>query len=66
MHRFAKGPPDRSIGLELVLQIRASYGAMTAGVSAAQARDLANLLRRGIGEAPVRADPPRNVRGGPV
>ncbi len=66
VHRFANAPADRSIGLELMLRTRASYSAMTAGLSVTQARELANLLRRGIGEAPVRAHPTRNVRDGPV
>lgn len=66
VHRFANAPADRSIGLELVLRTRASYSAMTAGLSAAQARQLANLLRRACGDAPVRSEPERNVRDGPV
>lgn len=66
VHLFTDAPSDSTVGLELMLRTAASYSSMTAGLSAAQARELANLLRRGIGETPVRTDPPRNVRDGPV
>lgn len=67
VHRFADAPSDRTVGLELVLRTRASYSSMTAGLSAAQARDLATLIRRGIGEAAEASPGPRRAaRDGPV
>lgn len=66
VHRFANAPAERSVGLELILRTGASYSAMTAGLSAVQARQLANLLRRGCGDRPKQDAPARNVRDGPV
>ncbi len=66
VHRFADAPPDRTIGVELVLQTAASYSSMTAGMSREQALDLAAMLRRGIGEAAERPRTRRVVRDGPI
>ena len=66
VHRFADAPPDRAVGLELVLRTPASYNSMTAGLSAAQARDLATMLRRGLGESTERPRPRRAARDGPI
>lgn len=66
IHRFADAPPDRAVGLELVLRTPASYNSMTAGLSAAQARDLAIMLRRGLGEATEQPRSRRPARDGPI
>lgn len=55
VHRFSGAPPERSVGLELVLRTPASYDSMTAGMSPQQARKLAAMIRRGLGEATVRS-----------
>lgn len=66
VHCFVDAPPDRAVGLELVLRTAASYNSMTAGLSAAQARDLATMLRRGLGEATGQPRPRRAARDGPI
>lgn len=66
VHRFADASADRAVGLELVLRTAASYSSMTAGLSTAQAHDLATLLRRGLGEVTERPRPRRSVRDGPI
>ncbi len=66
VHQFAQAPADRVVGLELVLRTSLSYDAMTAGLSSAQARELAWLIRRGLGENPPYPAPRRRVRDGPV
>lgn len=66
VHSFADAPPDRVLGLELVLRTPASYNSMTAGLSAEQARDLATMLRRGLGEATEQPRPRRAARDGPI
>lgn len=66
VHRFAGASSDRDVGLELVLRTVGSYQSMTAGLSRQQARELAAMIRRGLGEqgeAPVQR---RRVRDGPV
>lgn len=66
VHRFAGAAADRNVGLELVLRTMASYQSMTAGLSRQQARELAVMIRRGLGEtveAPVQS---RQVRDGPI
>lgn len=66
VHRFVDAPPDRMIGVELVLRSAASYSSMTAGMSREQAVDLAAMLRRGIGEVAERPRTRRAVRDGPI
>lgn len=66
VHRFADSPSDREVGVELVLRNAASYSAMTAGISRAQALELAAMLRRGIGETADQPRARRTVRDGPI
>lgn len=66
VHRFETSAPERAAGLELKLQTPLSYDSMTAALSPREARELAALLRRALGEES--APPPRRgrVRDGPV
>jgi len=66
VHRFADAPVDREVGLELVLRTVGSYQSMTAGLSRQQARELAGLIRRGLGEKDETLVQRRRVRNGPV
>ncbi len=66
VHRFADAPSGHAVGLELVLRTPASYNSMTAGLSPTQARELAAMLRRGLGETTEQPRPRRAVRDGPT
>lgn len=66
VHRFADASADRDVGLELVLRTVGSYQSMTAGLSRQQARELAVMIRRGLGEAGEAPVQRRRVRDGPI
>lgn len=66
VHRFDDTATDREVGLELVLRSVGSYQSMTAGMSRHQARLLAALIRRGLGEKSDASVQPRHIRDGPI
>jgi len=50
VHRFSGGADAPDVGVELMLRTVGSYQSMTAGLSRQQARELAAMIRRGIGQ----------------
>jgi len=70
---FAQAGPERQIGIALRTGNRLSFNMTVAALSVDEARDLAALLRRGIGDndgpkqqTPPRRAPRRPVRDGPI